>query len=286
MKTQLLSVLALISFFVGFSQSAWVQPKGAVYTQLSYNDISNYDRVFNKEGGDIYPSRVMSDRTVQWYTEYGISDKVSLVAIVPFKMLKTGDAIAERSFPLTIQRGNFTGLGNLGLAGRYKLPIKNHNVTAQFQVDFNTVSKDQATGLQTGRDAYTFTPTIAYGKGSAKRYFQAHTGLFFRTNGYSNGWRLYGEGGMKFFNQLWVVAFVDIVESFQDGNRVASSEQLQTALFLNNNEYGGFGIKLIEELTKDFGVTAAVGGAFYAHLEAHKASLNFGVYYKIKPKNK
>ena len=157
-------------------------------------------------------------------------------------------------------------------------------------IDLKRNSKKEpvkATGLRTGIEAYTVIPTIAMGRGYKNMFFQLHTGLIFRTNNYSNGLRFYVEGGHKFFNTIWLIAFVDILDSFENGNIEAPLENQQTLISLNDNEYGGFGIKFLAQITPKFGITSAVAGAFSAHLEAHRASLNFGFYYKIKKqKNK
>ncbi len=265
-----------------YTQSAWVKSKGEVYTQLSFNDISNYTSIFNKNGGDLYPSRAITDRTIQWYTEYGLTSKLTVLVSVPFKLLKTGDLVQENNNPVTIEEGNYSTFGNVSLAARYKLPSKKYAISTQLQLDLPTSSFNAVTGLRSGRETYTITPTIAIGKGTENLFFQSFTGVFLRTNDYSNGFRFYVEGGKRFFNQLWVVAFVDVVDSFEDGNVSAPIQNLETFLSLNDSEYAGFGLKFIEELNSKFGITAAFGGAFSAHLEAKKASFNLGVYYKFK----
>jgi len=279
-----ISIVLLFVVSLSYSQSAWVKKKGDVYTQLSFNDISNYNRVFNTNGGDLYPSREITDRTVHWYTEYGITNKLTGVLLVPFKMLKTGGLVPQNTNPVTIEKGSYSAFGNIGLAGRYKLHSKKYSIATQLQLELPVSSYNNVTGLRTGVDAYTITPSLAIGKGSEKMFFQSHLGVFLRTNDYSNGVRFYVEGGRKFFGHLWVVCFVDIVDSFENGTVEAPIKNIETLVALNDSEYGGFGVKLIEVLTDKFGVTAAAGGAFSAHLEAHRPSFNLGVYYKFKTK--
>lgn len=282
MRQRLLIVFFLIIGLQAFSQSAWVQLKGGIYTQLSYNDISDYNRIFNKNGGDLYTSRRISDRVFQWYTEIGLADKITIITSVPFKIQKSGELVREFTAPVTIDEGNLNAFGNIGIAGRYQLIQKKYNVALQFQVDLPTSKFDADTGLSTGIDAFSFIPTVAIGRGIGDWFYQGNTGISLRTNNYSTQFKFYVEGGKKFFDQLWIIAFIDIVESLENGSRIDSSQSFQTYLNLNDSEYGGFGVKLIEELTSQFGITAAVGGAFSGHLEAHRASLNFGVYFKSK----
>ncbi len=269
------------SMNIAFAQSAWTKKEKEIYTQVSFNDISNYSSVFNKNGEDFKPSRVITDQTLQFYGEYGLTDKLTLTASIPFKLLKTGDLVNNSTFPATIEEGSFNALGNIRLSSRYKLSDKKINIAAQIDLDLPTSSFDEATGLRSGFDATTILPTIAVGKGFKNFYVQSFGGVFFRTNDYSNGLKFYAEGGYKFFNRLWVAAFIDIVDSFEDGDAVPESTNLETFLYFNDSEYSGFGYKIIGEITDSFGVTAAMAGAFSANLEAKKASYNVGLYYKI-----
>ncbi len=280
MRNSLIVVLLLAIMNSLYSQSAWVKPKGELYSQLSFNDISNYTRVFNKNGNDFYPSRAITDRTIQWYTEYGLTNKITVLTSVPYKLIKTGKLVPESTYLITINKGTHYAFGNISAAMRYKLPSKKYAISTQLQVELPTSVYREFTGTRSGIGAYTIIPTIAFGKGKENLFFQFYTGVFLRTNNYSNGFKLYLEGGKRFFDQLWAIGFVDIVDSFEDGSIIAPIKNLETFLYLNNSEYVGFGIKIIEELNPKFGITAAFGGAFSAHLEAHKASINFGVYYK------
>lgn len=279
-----LLILICITLFsvVSYSQSAWVKAKGELYSQISYNDISNYIRVFNKNGDELFTSRTISDRTIQLYGEYGLTDKLTIVGVIPIKMLKTGKVVSEYGSLPTIKEGTLTALGNVDLGGRYLLSENKVNLTIQLQIGFPTSSFDNDTGLRSGINSLVINPSISIGKGSANWFLQGSAGFLLRTNNYSNGARLYAEGGRKFFNRLWIIAFVDIVDSFEDGSRVELKQNLQTFLNLNNSEYKGYGVKFIGEVNNKFGLTAALGGAFSAHFEAKQASYNIGVYYKLK----
>ncbi len=76
----------------------------------------------------------------------------------------------------------------------------------------------------------------------------------------------------------------NIIDSFADGNVTTPNQNLETMLNIDTAQFGGFGIKLIEEINSNYGFTAAFGGAFFAHLEAKQLSVNIGAYYKLKSK--
>lgn len=259
---------------IGYSQSVWVKTKGELYSQLSYNDISNYKRLFNKNGRDLFVSRFISDKTIQLYGEYGFTNKLTIVGAIPIKALKLSKLVSEYgSFP-TIKEGSLIALGNIDFGVRYLLLRKKVNLTTQVQIGFPTSSSsyDSNTGLRSGINSFVINPSISIGKGRGDWFLQGSVGLLLRTNNYSNGTKIYAEGGRKFFDHLWAIAFIDIVDSFEDGDLVESPKNIETSLNLNNSEYKGYGMKLIVEVNDEFGLTAAFGGAFSAHLEAKKAS--------------
>ena len=54
-----------------FAQSPWTKEKGTSYLQLSYTNISKYDKLYGKDE-KILPNKV-SDNTIQFYGEYGLN---------------------------------------------------------------------------------------------------------------------------------------------------------------------------------------------------------------------
>lgn len=283
------SLFLFLTFFLTanhfvFSQSAWVKNKGQGYVQLSYNNIPSYNRVFNQKGDEIFTSRDISDQTFHLYAEYGLTDKLTLITIIPFKRLTAKNEVVDSSFPLTIDEGELNTFGNVSIAMRHKIAHKKFALSTQLQIDLPTAKFDVDTGLNSGIDSYSFIPTFSFGNGNSKLFFQGSLGFVLRTNDYSNGFIFNLEGGKKYFNQLWVIPFVNIFDSFADGDVNTPIQNLETMQNLDRAQYGGFGFKLIEEINPKFGVTAAVGGAFFAHLEAKQLSLNLGVYYKFDKK--
>lgn len=267
-----------------FSQSAWVKDKGQGYVQFAYNSIPSYNRIFNQNGDDIFTSRNISDQTIQLYVEYGLTDKLTLITIVPFKRLTAKKEVIETTFPLSIDAEELNSFGNISIGLRHKIPNKKYALTTQFQIDLPTSKFDVSTGLNSGIDAYSFIPTFSFGNGNSKFFFQCSLGFVLRTNNYSNAFIFNLEGGKKYFNQLWVIPFINIFDSFADGDVVNTVQNLETMLNVDSAQYGGFGLKLIEEINPKIGITAAVGGAFFAHLEAKQLSFNLGVYYKFNKK--
>jgi hypothetical protein len=273
----ILSLLLLVSSF-GFSQSPWTQKKGEAFTQISFSSISSYETLFGNP--DYAAERAISDRTIQLYAEYGLNDKTSLVFNLPIKSLKAGDLVIEGSSSFT-EKGTKTTLGNIDLGIKHNFIQNKWLVTGQLNIESNTGSYDKKTGLRSGIDAFTLTPLITIGKGQSKLYYQGFLGTHLRTNDYSSAFKVGGEIGFKLFNKLWLVAFLDIVKSFENGDIDLPQENRLTGLYVNNQEYGGFGLKAIGEFTDQFGATASFGGAFFGNNVAKQAAFSFGLYQKF-----
>ena len=54
-------------------------------------------------------------------------------------------------------------------------------------------------------------------------------------------------------------------------------------MYVNDQEYTAYGIKIIGEISPEFGIIAGFGGAFSGNNVAKQAAINIGLYYKIKP---
>lgn len=274
MKSLLIFISLLISL-TSFSQSPWVKKKGEAYTQLSYSSISGYSTIFGDP--DYNTERKISDNTLQFYGEYGLSNKTTLIINLPLKIVKTGGLLLNIT-PRTTAESK-TALGNIELGVKHNFYKKDWLISGQLNIEANTGVFNEASGIRTGYDAFTITPLVSFGKGSDNFYIQGFTGLNLRTNGYSSNFKIGGEIGTKAINKLWVIGFLDIVKSFEDGSvEIPITNQL-TALYVNNQDYGGFGLKIIKEFTDDFGLTGAFGGAFFGNNVAKQATLSFGVYH-------
>lgn len=154
-------------------------------------------------------------------------------------------------------------------------------ISGQIGVEVNSGSFNTTTGLRTGYDAWTITPLVLVGRGFNNWYIQAFTGVDIRTNDYSSAYKLGGELGYKAVDWLWVAGFLDGVASFQNGETVIPTSNVLTGLYVNNQSYAAFGLKLIGEINSKFGANVGIGGAFGGRNVAKKPAFSFGLYYKI-----
>ena len=272
----LYTIIALLSSGILFAQSPWTQEKGKFYSQLSFSTISNYDEVFGDP--DYNTDREVTDNTLQLYGEYGLTSKTTLLVNLPVKLVSTGDAVNNTAF---ITEDSKTAFGNIAFGVKHQFYKKKWIVSGQLNVEANTGTFETASGIRTGQDAWTFTPTINIGRSFDSFYIQAFTGVDFKTNNYSNNFKIGGEIGTKVHSKIWLIGFLDIVNSFNDGDVAIPLNNAATALYVNNQEYTAFGLKAIGEINKSFGGVLSFGGAFSGNNVAKQAALTIGVYHKF-----
>ncbi|RLK03100.1 hypothetical protein [Tenacibaculum discolor] len=281
MKQLVIPVLFLITLNV-FSQSPWTKNKNEGYIQASFTSIGSYDKIYGNP--DYKPQREITDNTLQLYGEYGVTDKTTLFANVPLKMVKTGDFTEDMSviFPsITIEEASETLLGNIQLGIKHNFSNNKWLLSGQLSIEANTSTYKENSGLRSGYDAWTFTPLFLTGRGFDSWYIQAFTGFDIRTNDYSSNYKLGGEIGYKALNWLWIAGFLDGVASLKNGDVILSQENLATGLYVNNQSYAAFGLKFIGEFNKSFGVNVGFGGAFAGRNVAKAPALSFGLYHKF-----
>lgn len=275
----LVTTLLFLTFYYSAAQSPWTLKKGDSYLQLNYSNISNYNEIFGNP--DYQTERNLTDNTLQFYGEYGINDKTTLVGSVPFKFIKSGGlTLPENLNPITIS-DEVNGLGNIIIGAKHKIIDEKWIVTAQLYIESNTSSYDNSSGIRTGYNAWSVLPIISFGRGYSNLYIQLFSGIDLKTNNYSSNFKLGGEIGVKVLKPLWLIGYIDIVQSFKNGEIKLPISNNLTALYVNNQSFGGYGLKAILEITKRTGITTSFGGAFFGNNVAKKVALNFGLFQKF-----
>jgi hypothetical protein len=274
--TKLLFLFISIS---AFSQSPWTQEKGKFYTQLSFTTIPNYDALFGDPDSTI-PGEI-SDNTIQFFGEYGLSEKTSLLLNLPYKSISYSQNVICVTAPCNSIEHKESSLGNIEIGLKHNFYKKDWVLSGQFSVEANTSSYDAISGIRTGYNAWSFTPLFLAGRCFGKTYVQGFIGANIRTNKYSSNFKIGGEIGRKITKKIWLIGFLDISKSLENGDILLPTENNFTGLYVNDQEYGSFGLKGIGEFTDKFGITAGFGGAFFGNNVAKQAAMTFGLYHKF-----
>jgi hypothetical protein len=280
MKKLLLLITVFVSSFL-FSQSPWTKEKGKYYTQVSFSTIQNYDTFFGDPEFSI--DGEITDNTFQFYGEYGLTNKTSLLLNIPLKSISISDFTDPRidCDGDCSQSYNDTALGNIEIGIKHNFYNKKWLLSTQFSVEANTSSFDEISGIRTGYDAFTFTPLLLAGRSLKKGYLQTFVGGNIRTNNYSSNFKIGGEVGAYLTKKIILAGFIDVVKSLENGDITFPLLNQLNALYVNDQEYGVFGVKLIGEISNNFGFTASLPSAFFGNNVPKQLAITTGIYYKI-----
>lgn len=282
MRHILLSLTVLLCLGTqAFSQSAWTQDKGKHYMQLSHSVLPFYTKYYQRGGNEEQTAREVLDQTLQFYGEYGMGPSTTLLYNLPVKHVHIGNFNANYEGSASLKAGTMWGLSNAMIGVRQSLYSDLFNMGIEFQIQAPTGMYDDSMGVRTGYDAWSFYPTLNFGKGLGNFYIKMYIGSQLRTNDYTHNLTTGVEAGYKFFDRLWVMAFLNGQVSWRNGDRVDPINNRATGLYLNDQEFVAFGLKLIGEVVKDkFGITFGFGGAISGHNVAKSPSWNGGIYWQ------
>lgn len=281
MKKLISGLITLLIYHFVIGQSAWNIKENSWFAQLNVTSIGPYSDLFVNGNETAITPREISDNTIQFYVEYGINNKTSLSLGLPVKYITTGSQTTLGD-PI-ISENKITSLGNIGFGIKRNLYEGGVVVSAGLYVEANTGRYNDASGIRTGYDAWTITPAVIIGKSFDNLFLQSSLSTGFRTNNYSQFFRGNAELGYKFMGKLWAIFYLDYKASFDNGTIVLPENNLSTSLYVNDQEYFGYGLKAIYDLTEQFGITAGFGGAFSANAEARKAAFNLGLFMNLSP---
>ncbi|NND79929.1 MAG: hypothetical protein HKN53_08520 [Maribacter sp.] len=274
--------LLLLPFFLFtitlFSQGAWTKSKNEAYLQLSYFNIGGYTNIYGSP--DYSTEREITDNTLQLFGEYGLSEKTTLLLSLPIKMIKSGDVVLEGATPITAE-GSKSTLGNLVFGIKHQLYKKKWVLSGQFNIEANTGGFYPELGLRSGYDTWTLSPKLNVGRGFENFFVQGTTGVDIRFNGYSSNFLFGGEVGAKPFKPLWLIAYFDLSSSFKNGDIQLPASNLATGLYVNDQEYTAYGLKVIFEINQKFGVLANYTSALSGNNVPKSAVYGAGLYYKL-----
>ena len=254
-----LFIINTVCINISYSQ-AWVQKKGASFSQLGFSSIAGESK-YNNNGDPLDLVRKVTDQTLQLYHEQGLTNKFTVVGLIPIKFVSTGDEIVSSGFSgNTLPAGKLTGLGNVSLSVIYGIKQNTNWVySVQLRTDLNTASEDESTGLRTGIDAWGITPSFHIGYGASSYWASFDIGTNFRTNDFSTQYTTNIQLGTKVKKTIDIIGQFQILQSLEDGN-APDGNAIETGLYTNNLEYAAYSLKLGYELKKQITIWGAIGG--------------------------
>jgi protein XagA len=270
----------LIVFSISMTPSvltaqAWTKSQGSGFYKLDYSTIQATD-VFSPKG-DLIPTRDLGNSIASFYGEYGITNKITAIAYVPFWVGNTAGAYPASGTIPALPSASFSSFGDVDLGFRIALPVKNIAMSVNVLFGLPTGTPTQANGLATGDGEFNQMIKLAVGTGKTRWWTQGAIGYNNRTKGYSSEFRYDLEFGYKFFNdRLLTILKFNGVESLKNGS-VAPS---QTGLFSNDVVFAGIGPEILYYVNakKTIGLSARAAGSLWSKNILAAPSFSLGVF--------
>lgn len=267
----------------------WPRKKKSGYAQLGFTYLG-YNSFYNHEGKVVAMRRNVTDFTSQLYLDYGITDKLTLTANLPFKYVSTSEAISSADttyFQDTVPNGNLFGMSTVLLGLKYNIIDKKVLFSVGFNAEANVAKYDSISTLRTGPSAWVFHPYLSVGGAflDGKLFTFLDAGYRARLNDYSDEADFNFELGYSWNYKTYFIASVSGRFSIQEGsfdNTVTplnpNGRDLHTSLYPNNQQYVGYGLKFIQKIKKVHLNAAVYLGT--GQMVAATPSYNLGIAYE------
>lgn len=236
----------------------WPQGKGNGFFKLGLQ-FMQAERVHNDEG-QIVPIPTLTDMTFAAYGEYGITEGLTMIAMIPFYKHLSIEAGTNTTTGKVIPIAQSTfGIADIEVGARYGL----------WRGERAALSVAVMLGLPTGEERHAYD--LLTGDGEFNQYFSLQAGYSFfptaayvsteiginnRTNGYSDEWRFGFETGYALSQKFTIIGRVFGVRSLRNGEKKILPNA--ASLYSNNTSYIAYGPMVLFYTSEHFGLTATV----------------------------
>ncbi len=276
----LTGILTLIGVAKSTHAGAWTQKRGHGFYKLEGRFI--YAQRFFEPDGKLIDIPTLSDYTTSFYGEYGLSERFTLVAYVPFyKRIALNRQIGENSGFVYFAGDSASGVADSDVG--FRLGLKQNGPTvlsARVLLGLPLGQDQQQSGLLTGDGEFNQLLALELGHSfyPLPLYFAGEAGFNNRTKGFSDEFRYAAELGYTFWRNVTLLMKFTGVASLKNGaDNVRGG---MGGLYANNVSYLALGPSLFYQINKNLGVTAGLEGATYGRNVLAAPSYSFGIYFK------
>lgn len=273
MKKFAICSIIILSGFRSFAGGAWIFEKNRGYFKFAQNMIRS-QKFFDK-GGAVVDIPTISLYTTSLYMEYGISDKLDIIAYVPFFVRSTLNRIKFNQSRTSTDGDAVNSFGDADIAIKYGF-FQDRKIVMSVQLllgvpfGFSEVSAERI--LQTGDGEFNQMIRMDASRSfyPAPFYASAYVAFNNRTKGFSEEVRVGGEVGWtpgKF-------VFIMKIENRQSLFNGDADENGANGVFANNTEYFSYTPEVSYLLNEKFGASLNTG--FALNGKRILASPNFG----------
>lgn len=280
-KHTLFCTALLLLSATSFAQSPWARSKGGGYAQLSWNYIPAYTTLFGANNQSIVLEREVSERNLQFYGEYGIGKRTTLITAIPLVMNERGEVNPSNSTYIDEgASGQLTGLGNTTLGIKHQFLSGRLALAGTLRMSLPAGSRYLAEAdLRTGYDALTLIPSVNVGMGLGPFYWFAYGGYGYRSNNFSHFVTGGAEIGAR-VGPMWFGAFTETIYPLENGDKTLPNAKDFTGLYIDNQGWVSIGLKAAWAIRPSFGVNVSGAGAAWAQNVPKSPGISFGAWYR------
>ena len=273
------TLLLSATLSTAFAGGGWPQPRGGGFFKLGQNAIIA-GRYFQPDGS-IEDIRTISLYTTSLYAEYGLTDRLTAIAYVPFFVRSTLNAESFTAGATTIPADFVNSFGDTNLGVKYGLLIGGPivmSVGLTLGLPLGATAGGETGILQTGDGEFNQLVTVEASRAFGAFYSTVLLGFNNRTNDFSDEFRYGVEAGYTFGGKLIAQLRVFGVSSFMNGEARGGAGN---SIFANDTEFLSITPEVAYNLTDKVGVSASVGGAVFGKKILASPNFGVGVYLKL-----
>lgn len=283
-----IKIIALFFLVSTTATAQWTKGKGNGYYKLSAWSLSG-NKLYT-DGGEIakLPATRKTFNT-SIYAEYGLTDKIDLLAYIPFFTRSTqNNNVSKTRGNITNEGAALNSFGDTDIGIRYGL-LKNNTLALSSMLKLGIPLGDTSGGhesavLQNGDGEFNqhlqFDLGIPFKIATIGGYAKTFVAYNQRTKGFSDEIYYGGEIGFNFFQKLWLIGKLNILKSTKNGDDILDSGN--GSLFANNIEYTNIGFGAAYYIRKKIGLSYEYSTATSGRIIAAAPSHSVGVFLDLK----
>ncbi len=267
-------------FFSSASAGPWARKQGTGIVQIGFSTIG-YNKIHSDDSERRPLMADVRDNVVQLYGEYGLPEDLTLIAMVPVKLLSATPQLQGAS------KVSKSGLGDIDVTLRRTWMNKDGLALAtEFLFGLPVGSRSDENGLFLGDGEFNVTPRFVAGKSfyPIPLYMTAEFGFNFRTKNFSHDVPYGFEVGYGFLdNRLYAILQISGRESISNNPTLpagATAPEVAAnaaGLYGNNVEYLAIIPKVYFKATEKVGISISYATAAHGRNVAGGAVIAGGV---------
>ncbi len=280
MKKSFIYLLIILSGYQVLAGGGWVFEKNSGYFKVAQNMIRS--QLFFDKGGAIVDIPTISLYTSSLYLEYGLTDKLDVIAYVPFFVRSTMNRQQIGQSGDVNPGDAINSFGDTDIALKYGF-FQDRKIVMSAQLlfglpfGFSEVTAERI--LQTGDGEFNQMIRIdaSHSFYPAPFYTSVYGAFNNRTRGFSEEVRVGGEVGWTPGNWILILKIEDRMSLY---NGVANDLEA-SGTFANNTEYFSYTPEVSYLFNDNFGLTANAGLALSGKRILAAPNFGFGLFWNL-----